>query len=176
VASARTAHVARRAADYGVIVEGGVRVDMAAVKARKEHVLMQSRTGVEHWLEDTPGCTLIRGHARFTADHEVTVNDQQLTAPEIFINAGGRAAIPSLPGLDRVPYLTNTSILELDTLPEHLVIYGGSYIALEFAQMYRRFGSKVTMMERGPQLVFREDTDVSDTILQILRDEGATFS
>jgi pyruvate/2-oxoglutarate dehydrogenase complex dihydrolipoamide dehydrogenase (E3) component len=172
VASARTAHVARRAADYGVIVEGGVRVDMAAVKARKEHVLMQSRTGVEHWLEDTPGCTLIRGHARFTADHEVTVNDQQLTAPEIFLNVGGRAAIPSLPGLDRVPYLTNTSILELDTLPEHLVIYGGSYIALEFAQMYRRFGSKVTVMERGPHLAFREDTDVSDTILQILRDEG----
>lgn len=172
VASARTAHVARRAADYGVIVEGGVRVDMRAVKARKEHVLMRSRTGVEQWLEDTPGCTLIRGHARFTGDHEITVNDQQLTAPEIFLNVGGRAAIPSLPGLDRVPYLTNTSILELDTLPEHLVIYGGSYIALEFAQMYRRFGSKVTVMERGPQLVFREDTDVSETILQILRDEG----
>ncbi|HXA49224.1 MAG TPA: FAD-containing oxidoreductase [Candidatus Acidoferrum sp.] len=172
VASARTAHVARRAADYGVIVEGGVRVDMAAVKARKEHVLMQSRTGVEQWLEDTPGCTLIRGHARFTGDHEVTVNDQQLTAPEIFINVGARAAVPPLPGLDRVPYLTNTSILELDTLPEHLVIYGGSYIALEFAQMYRRFGSRVTVIERGPHLLSREDTDISDTVLQILCDEG----
>jgi pyruvate/2-oxoglutarate dehydrogenase complex dihydrolipoamide dehydrogenase (E3) component len=172
VASARAAHVARRAADFGVIVDGNVRVDMAAVKARKDRVLMESRNGVEEWLEGTPGCTVIRGHARFTADHEVIVDDQQLAAPEIFVNVGARAAIPSLPGLDRLPYLTNTSILELDTLPEHLVIYGGSYIALEFAQMYRRFGSKVTVMERGPHLLSREDTDISEGVLQIVRDES----
>jgi pyruvate/2-oxoglutarate dehydrogenase complex dihydrolipoamide dehydrogenase (E3) component len=172
VASARTAYVARRAADYGVIIEGGIRVDMATVKARKERVLMESRNGVESWLEHTPGCTVIRGHARFTGDHEIAVNDLQLTAPEIFLNVGARASIPPMPGLDRVPYLTNTSIMELDTLPEHLAIYGGSYIGLEFAQMFRRFGSHVTVIERGPHLLSREDTDISDGIFQILRNEG----
>jgi pyruvate/2-oxoglutarate dehydrogenase complex dihydrolipoamide dehydrogenase (E3) component len=171
VASARAAYVARRAADFGVIVEGAVRVDMAAVKARKDRVLMESRNGVESWLEGTPGCTVIRGHARFIADHEVAVNDQHLTAPWIFLNVGARAAIPPMPGLDRVPYLNNSSIMELDTLPEHLVIYGGSYVALEFAQMFRRFGSRVTVIERGPHLLAREDTDVSDGVLQILRNE-----
>ena len=171
VASARAAHVARRAADFGVVLEGPVRVDMAAVKARKDRVSGKSRTGVESWLEGTRGCTVFRGHARFTADHEVAVGDQVLSAPEIYINVGGRAAVPGLPGLDALPYLTNTTILDLETLPEHLVILGGSYIALEFAQMYRRFGSRVTVVERGPHLLSREDTDVSECVLEILRGE-----
>ena len=171
VASARAAHVARRAADFGVVIEGPVRVDMAAVKARKDRVSGKSRTGVQSWLESTQGCTVFRGHARFTADHEVAVGDTVMTAPEIFINVGGRAAVPPLPGLDAIPYLTNTTILDLDTLPEHLVILGGSYIALEFAQMYRRFGSRVTVVERGPHLLSREDADVSECVLEILRGE-----
>ncbi len=168
VASARTAHVARRAADYGVVLDSPVRVDMAAVKARKDRISGDDRRGVETWLQNTPNCTLHRGHGRFTADHEVRVGDALFTAPQIFINVGGRAVIPPLPGLDQVPYLTNSTILDLDTLPSHLVILGGSYIALEFAQMYRRFGSQVTVLERGPRLLGREDEDVSDGIHEIL--------
>ena len=171
VASARVAHMARRAADFGVVIPGGVRMDMAAAKARMDRVSEASRSGVENWLESTPGCTLIRGHARFTAGHEVEVNGARLTAPEIFLNVGCRASVPPLPGLGQRPYLTNSSMLELDTLPEHLVILGGSYIALEFGQMFRRFGSRVTLVERGPRLLSREDDDVSQGILEILRAE-----
>jgi pyruvate/2-oxoglutarate dehydrogenase complex dihydrolipoamide dehydrogenase (E3) component len=171
VASARTAHVARRAADYGVVIQSRVTVDMRAVKARKDRVAGESEKGVESWLRSMPNCTVIQGHARFVSDHEVRVGDEVLAAPQIFINVGGRAAIPALPGLDQIPYLTNSTILELDTLPEHLVIFGGSYIALEFAQMYRRFGSEVTVLERGPRLISREDEDVSDGIREIFAAE-----
>jgi pyruvate/2-oxoglutarate dehydrogenase complex dihydrolipoamide dehydrogenase (E3) component len=172
VASARAAHVARRAAEYGVVISSPVTVDMAAVKARKDRVSTGDRAGVESWLKGTPNLTFTHGPARFVADHKVLVNGETLTASEIFINVGGRAAIPPLLGLDQVPYLTNSTILDLDILPEHLVILGGSYIALEFAQMYRRFGSEATVLERGPRLLSREDEDISQGILEIFRAEG----
>ena len=171
VASARTAHVARRAADFGVTT-GPVGVDMAAVKARKDAVSGESRSGVASWLDGMEGCTVIRGHARFVGPHEIEVDGRQLTAPRIFINVGGRALIPDMPGVKDVPILTNTGILGLDSVPEHLVVVGGSYIGLEFAQMYRRFGARVTVVERGPRLIAREDEDVSAAVRKILEGEG----
>lgn len=171
VASARTAHMARRAADFGVNT-GPVGVDMAAVKARKDTVSSESRAGVESWLDDMAGCTVIRGHARFVGPHEVEVDGRRLTAPRIFINVGGRALIPDMPGVKDVPILTNTGILGLDSVPGHLVVVGGSYIGLEFAQMYRRFGARVTVVEKGPRLIAREDEDVSAAVREILEDEG----
>ncbi len=173
VASAHTAHAARRGADYGVFT-GDISVDMAKVKARKDGIVLGDRSGVESWIESMPGCTLIRGHARFTDPHTIRVGDDVLTADRIFLNVGGRAVAPDLPGLADIDYLTNVGILELDTLPEHLVIVGGSYIGLEFAQMYRRFGARVTVLERGPRLTPREDSDVSAAIEEILTDEGIT--
>ena len=171
VASARTAHVARRAADFGVTT-GPVGVDMAAVKARKDAVSGESRSGVASWLDGMEGCTVIRGHARFVGPHEIEVDGRQLTAPRIFINVGGRALIPDMPGVKDVPILTNTGILGLDSVPEHLVVVGGSYIGLEFAQMYRRFGARVTVVEKGPRLIAREDEDVSAAVREILEGEG----
>src|SRR5262245_56425681 len=138
IASARAAHVARTGAAYGVEVGGKLRVDMPRVKARKDAVVAESNQGVTKWLESTAGVTFIRGHGRFTAPHTVEVNGRQLEAPEIFINTGARANVPAFTNLDRVPYLTNSGIMEVDFLPPHLVIVGGSYIGLEFAQMYRR--------------------------------------
>ncbi|GAA2802649.1 FAD-containing oxidoreductase [Mycolicibacterium pallens] len=173
VASAHTAHAARRGADYGVFT-GDISVDMAKVKARKDGIVLGDRSGVESWIEGMPGCTLIRGHARFSDPHTIRVGDDVLTAGRIFLNVGGRAVAPDLPGLADIDYLTNVGILELDTLPEHLVIVGGSYIGLEFAQMYRRFGARVTVLERGPRLTPREDSDVSAAIEEILTDEGIT--
>ncbi|KZS72352.1 mercuric reductase [Mycobacterium kansasii] len=171
VASAHAAHVARRAAEYGVGT-GAVSVDMAKVKARKDGVMLNDRKAVEDWLESMDGCTVVRGHARFEDPHTLRVGDQLLQADQFFLNVGGRAVAPNIPGLADVEFLTNVSILELDTLPEHLVIVGGSYIALEFAQMYRRFGAKVTVVERGPRLASREDEDVSASIREILEAEG----
>ncbi len=171
VASAYAAHLARRAMDYGVSTEA-VAVDMKAVKARKDRISTRAREGVEAWLKGMERCTVYRGHARFVSQHEVQVGSGRLTAKHIFINVGGRARIPELPGIDRVATLTNTSILELDTLPEHLVIVGGSYVGLEFAQMYRRFGSAVTVVEMAPRLVAREDEDVSAAVKEILEAEG----
>jgi pyruvate/2-oxoglutarate dehydrogenase complex dihydrolipoamide dehydrogenase (E3) component len=171
VASAHAAHLARRGAEYGVGT-GEVSVDMAKVKARKDRIMLDDRHGVESWLEGMDGCTLIRGHARFEGPHTVRVGDQLLEADRIFINTGGRAVAPDLPGLADIDYLTNVGILELDTLPEHLVIIGGSYIALEFAQMYRRFGARVTVLEHGPRLTSHEDHDVSEAIRGILEAEG----
>lgn len=171
VASARAAYIARRAADFGVLIDGKIHVDMRRVKARKDETSGASRTGVESWLKHTPNCTVYEGHARFLSDHEVQVGDTVLTADMIFINTGGRAAIPPLPGLDQVPYLTNSSMMHVDFLPPHLVIIGGSYIGLEFAQMYRRFGSKVTIVERASRLLGREDPAVSGAIRQILENE-----
>ena len=147
VASAYAAHLARRAAEYGVSIGGEVAVDMKAVKARKEMVSRRSRESVESWLDHMERCTVYRGHARFVSPSEVKVGEDRIAAKQIFINVGGRAIIPNMPGIDRVAVLTNTSILELDTLPQHLVVVGGSYIGLEFAQMYRRFGAAVT--DRG---------------------------
>ncbi len=171
VASAHAAQVARRGADYG-IGTGPVSVDMAKVKARKDEIMLTDRAGVEDWLEGMDGCTVIRGHARFTDPHTLRVADDLLRADRIFLNVGGRAVVPDIPGLSDVEYLTNVSILELDSLPPHLVVVGGSYIALEFAQMYRRFGARVTVVERGSRLASREDDDVSAAIREILEAEG----
>jgi pyruvate/2-oxoglutarate dehydrogenase complex dihydrolipoamide dehydrogenase (E3) component len=171
VASAHAAHLARRGAEYGVGT-GDVSVDMAKVKARKDKIMLDDRHGVESWLRGMKGCTFLAGHARFESPHTLRVDGQVLEAERIFLNVGGRAVAPDLPGLSDVDYMTNVGILELDTVPEHLVIIGGSYIALEFAQMYRRFGARVTVIEKGPRLTSREDEDVSATIKQILEAEG----
>ncbi|ETB39883.1 mercuric reductase [Mycobacterium avium subsp. paratuberculosis 11-1786] len=171
VASAHAAHLARRGADYGVGT-GAVSVDMAKVKARKDEIMLGDRKGVEDWLAGMAGCTVVRGHARFPDPHTLQVGEDLLRAERIFLNVGGRAVVPDIPGLAEVDFLTNVSILELDTLPTHLVIVGGSYIALEFAQMYRRFGAAVTVVERGPRLASREDEDVSAAVQEILRAEG----
>ncbi|HEX2283396.1 MAG TPA: FAD-containing oxidoreductase [Mycobacterium sp.] len=171
VASAHAAHLARRGAEYGVGT-GEVTVDMARVKARKDKVMLDDRHGLESWLDGMDGCTFIRGHARFESPRALRVDGQVLEAEKIFLNVGGRAVAPDMPGLSDIDYLTNVGMLELDTLPEHLVIIGGSYIALEFAQMYRRFGARVTVIEKGPRLTSREDEDVSATIKEILEAEG----
>ncbi|OBC02571.1 FAD-containing oxidoreductase [Mycobacterium sp. 852002-40037_SCH5390672] len=171
VASAHAAHLARRGAEYGVGT-GPVSVDMAKVKARKDEIMLGDRKGVEDWLEGMNGCTVFRGHAVFQDPHALRVGDDVLHADRIFLNVGGRAVVPDIPGLSDVDFLTNVSVLELDTVPTHLVIVGGSYIALEFAQMYRRFGARVTVVERGPRLALREDQDVSATVEEILRAEG----
>jgi pyruvate/2-oxoglutarate dehydrogenase complex dihydrolipoamide dehydrogenase (E3) component len=172
VASAYAAHVARRAADYGVTVHGAVDVDMKAVKARKDAVVAPSRDGVERSLRRLKGCRVYEGHARFVGPKEVQVDTELLKADKIFINVGGRALVPPIPGLDRVPYLTNSSMMDVDFLPRHLIVLGGSYIGLEFAQVFRRFGSEVTVIELAPRLVAREDEDVSHAIADILKDEG----
>jgi pyruvate/2-oxoglutarate dehydrogenase complex dihydrolipoamide dehydrogenase (E3) component len=171
VASAHAAHMARRGADFGVHA-GTISVDMRKVKARKDGIMLADRKGVEDWLDGMDGCTVIRGHARFEDPHTLRVGDETLSAERIFLNVGGRAVVPDIPGLADIDFLTNVSILELDTLPEHLVIVGGSYIALEFAQMYRRFGASVTVVEKGPRLTAREDQDVSAAIRSILENEG----
>ena len=172
IASAYAAHVMRRAADYGVGVEGTINVDMKAVKARKDAVVAPSRNGVERSLKTLQGCTVYQGHGRFVAEKKVAVNDAELSADRIFLNVGARATIPPIPGLDQVPYLTNSSMMDIDFLPAHLVILGGSYIGLEFAQAYRRFGSEVTVIELGPRLCVREDEDVSRAVADFLKDEG----
>lgn len=171
VASAHAAHLARRGSDYG-IGTGDITVDMAKVKARKDKVSGDDRRGLESWLEGMKGAAFIRGHARFESPHTIRVDDRLLEADKIFLNVGGRAVAPDMPGLADIEYMTNVGILELDTVPEHLVIIGGSYIALEFAQMYRRFGARVTVIEKGPRLTSREDEDVSATIKEILEAEG----
>ena len=172
VASAYAAHIARRADDYGVVLEGPVKVDMKKTMQRSHQVTLNARNNNENWLRGMEGCTLILGHARFESRNTIRVGDELLTAPKIFLNVGGRAAIPDFPGIDDVPYLTNSSIVLLDRLPRHLVVIGGSYIGLEFAQMYRRFGADVTVVEKGPRLVGREDEDVSEAIRDILEAEG----
>ncbi|OBA80443.1 mercuric reductase [Mycolicibacterium elephantis] len=171
VASAHAAHLARRGAEYGVAT-GDVTVDMRKVKARKDDIVHGDRQGVEGWLERMPGCTVIRGHARFESPHTIRVDDRVLQADRIFLNVGGRAVAPDMPGLSDIDYMTNVGILELDAVPDRLVIIGGSYIALEFAQMYRRFGAEVTVIEKGPRLTSREDEDVSAAIKEILEAEG----
>ena len=172
VASAYAAQQARRAAEYGVTLQGGVGVDMLALKARKDKVVLDSRGGIEDWLAGMDKCTVYRGQARFTGPKTVSIDDEAISAEQIFINVGGRAAIPDFPGIDKVPYLTNSTLLDLEELPKHLIVVGGSYIGLEFGQMFRRFGSEVTIVEKGPRLVSREDEDVSTAIKDILEHEG----
>jgi pyruvate/2-oxoglutarate dehydrogenase complex dihydrolipoamide dehydrogenase (E3) component len=172
VASAYAAHLARRAADYGVLLEGSVRVDMKRVKARADAVVADSRNGVEQSLRGMAGCTVVEGHARFEAANKVRVGQELLTAPRVFVNVGARASVPEIPGVGEVPFLNNRSMLELDHVPEHLVVIGGSYIGLEFAQMYRRFGAEVTVIEKGPHLIGREDEEISEAIREILIGEG----
>lgn len=172
VASAYAAHLARRGADYGVVLDGPVKIDMPAVMRRSHQVTLDSRHGNESWLEGMPKCTLIRGHARFESRDTVRGGDELLTAPQIFLNVGGRAAIPDFEGIGEVPYMTNSDIVMLDRVPEHLVIVGGSYIGLEFAQMYRRFGAEVTIVEKGPRLIGREDEEISEAVRGILEAEG----
>jgi pyruvate/2-oxoglutarate dehydrogenase complex dihydrolipoamide dehydrogenase (E3) component len=172
VASARAAYVARRAADFGVAIGGAVRADMPRVKSRKDGLVRESSEGVESWLDGMERCTVYRGHARFVAPRTVEVGGERIEGERIFINVGGRATVPDMPGLDQVPYYTNSSIMDVDFLPEHLLVVGGSYVGLEFAQMYRRFGSEVTVVQRGPRLVPREDDDISDAIREILEGEG----
>jgi pyruvate/2-oxoglutarate dehydrogenase complex dihydrolipoamide dehydrogenase (E3) component len=174
IASAAAIHTARRGGDYGFSIDGPIKVDMKRVKARADQVSGNSRNGVEKWLRGMKGCTVFTGHARFTAPKAVEINGETLTAPLIFINVGGRAILPDMPGVRDVKTLNNTSILMLDALPRHLVVIGGSYIGLEFAQMYRRFGSEVTVVERMSRLVSREDKDVADAIREILEGEGIT--
>src|SRR5690349_9222109 len=172
VASAYAAHVARRGAEYGFTVDGDVRVDMKRVKARKDEVSGKSNKGVEEWLRGLKNCTVFQGHARFQSSHTIVVNDEVLQADKILINVGGRASVPAMPGIHDVPFLTNSSMMDVDFLPEHLVIVGGSYIGLGFGQMYRRFGSEVTIVEMGPRLIGREDEDVSESLRAILEAEG----
>jgi pyruvate/2-oxoglutarate dehydrogenase complex dihydrolipoamide dehydrogenase (E3) component len=172
IASAYAAHVARHAADYGVTVAGAVGVDMRAVKARKDAVVAPSRNGVERSLKTLQECTVYEGHARFVAPKRVRVGDEVIEADKIFINVGARALVPPIPGLDQTPYLTNSSMMDVDFVPSHLLVLGGSYIGLEFGQMYRRFGSEVTIIELGPRLIAREDEDVSQAIAKFLAEEG----
>jgi pyruvate/2-oxoglutarate dehydrogenase complex dihydrolipoamide dehydrogenase (E3) component len=175
IASARAAYIARRAADFGVIIGGDIAVDMKKVKARKDAVVKQSNEGVTNWLKKTANLTVIEGHARFIGPNKIAVNDLEIEAEQIFINVGGRALVPKIPGLEAVSYLTNSSIMEIDFLPKHLVIIGGSYIGLEFAQMYRRFGSQVTVIEAGPRIIAREDEAVSRAVQELLESEGVQF-
>ena len=172
VASAYAAHVARRGAEFGFDVKGDVRVDMKRVKARKDEISGRSSRGVEEWLRGLKNCTVIQGHARFQSPRTVVVNDEVLQADKIYINVGGRASVPDMPGIHDVPFLTNSSMMDIDFLPEHFIIVGGSYVGLEFAQIYRRFGSEVTIVEKGPRLIGREDEDVSQAVREILEAEG----
>ena len=171
VASAYAIHVARRGSEYGFVVDD-VRVDIKRVKARKDAASTTSSKGVEEWLRGTTNCTVIQGQARFQSSNTVAVNDEVLQADKIYINVGGRARVPEMPGVNDVPFLTNSSMMDLDVLPAHFIIVGGSYVGLEFAQIYRRLGSEVTIVEMGPRLIGREDEDVSQGVHEILEAEG----
>ncbi|WP_321798608.1 FAD-containing oxidoreductase [Caballeronia sp. J97] len=180
VASARAAHVARTAAQYGVMIGGDITIDMARVKARKDEVIEGSRTGIEKWLRETENLTVFKGHGRFTGPHALSIetNDgsmQAIDADLIVINTGTRAVVPRVDGLERVPYLTNSTVLELTEVPAHLVIVGASYIALEFGQMFRRFGSRVTVLVRGERILTREDEDVARAMQDVFAREGVEF-
>ena len=171
IASGYAAHLTRRAAEFGVTLSGTPSVDMKAVKARKDAVTVASRAAVERSLKGLQGCTVYEAHAMFIGPKQIKIGDEVLRADKIFINVGGRAVIPSIPGLDQVPYLTNSSMMNVDFLPAHLIVLGGSYVGLEFAQLYRRFGSDVTVIEPAPRLISREDEDISRAIADILQAE-----
>ncbi len=175
VGSARIAYLAQQAGSFGVSIDGDVAVDMKRVKARKDEIAGASNQGVTDWLEGMDNVDLIRGHARFVAAHSIEVNGDVLEADRIFINVGARARVPDWPGIDDVPFFTNSSIMDVDFLPEHLIIIGGSYVGLEFAQMYRRFGSEVTVVEMQERIIGRDDEDVSQAVQEILEGEGVRF-
>ncbi len=168
VASARAAYMARRGADFGVAIDGSITVDMKQVKARMDGIVRQSNQGVTTWLKNMENLTVYEGHGRLESATSVRVNGGQLEADKIVLNVGGRAVVPDMPGVADVDYLTNSSMMEVDFLPDHLVVIGGSYIGLEFAQMYRRFGSRVTVVEMGNRLIARDDEDVSAAVKEIL--------
>jgi len=172
VASAYAAHLARRGAEFGVNVGGEVSVDMPRVKARRDAIVQESRRGLQSWLEEMDNCTVFEGHARFESTHTISVGDDRLTADRIFINVGGRASMPKMPGLGQIEFFNNSSLMEIDFVPKHLIVVGGSYIGLEFGQMFRRFGSEVTIIEMGQRLVRREDPDVSAAVHEIIAREG----
>src|SRR3989454_6624249 len=177
--SARVAYLARRAADYGVH-HGAVSVNMIEVRARKQAVVENFRESGLKGIEKTENLVLLMGDARFISPHEIEVHSSSgstrtLTAEKIFINTGGRPANPPVAGLDQAPTLDSTSIMELDEVPEHLLVMGGGYIGLEFGQMFRRFGSEVTIVQRGPRLLGREDADVADAVAELLREDGLTI-
>jgi pyruvate/2-oxoglutarate dehydrogenase complex dihydrolipoamide dehydrogenase (E3) component len=172
VASAYAAHIARRAHEYGVVMDGTPRVDMERVKARKDEIVRRSRSGLEQWMDGLKGTTVYRGHARFVGRNEVRVGSERLKAERIFLNVGGRPLVPKMPELESVPYLTNSTMMDLDFVPQHLLVIGGSYVGLEFAQTFRRFGSRVTVVELGPRVVGREDADVSMEIQRFMAEEG----
>ena len=172
VASARAAYMARRGGDFGVVIDGDIKVDMKRVKARKDGVVAQSNQGVTNWMKNMDNLTVYEGHGRLESATTVRVNGDVLEADKIVFNVGGRARVPDMPGIDEIDYLTNSSMMEVDFLPEHLIIIGGSYIGLEFAQLYRRFGSRVTVVEMGDRLIARDDPDVSDAVREILENEG----
>ena len=172
VASAYAAHIARRGSEYGFAFDGELRIDMARVQARATAVSARSRKNVEAWLRGIEHCTVFTGHARFVGPDAVSVGDATLTAPRIFINVGGRASVPDLPGIADVPFLTNSTLLERKRVPKHLVVVGGSYVGLEFAQCFRRFGAEVTVVEMGECLIGGEDEDVSAAVRTIIEAEG----
>ena len=172
IASAYAARVAARAAEYGVRIARKPGVNMKRVKARKDAVVAKSSTGVEKWMRGLENATVIKGHARFTGKNAIEVNGRALSAAQIFVNVGGRPLVPKMPGIERVPFLTNVSMMNVDFLPRHLIVVGGSYVGLEFAQMFRRFGSRVTVVEMGPRLIGREDEDVSQAVRELLEAEG----
>jgi len=176
IASARIAYDARRAHDFGIdLRSSGIAVDMRAIHARKERIVDASRTSLENWLRDMRNCTVYRGHARFESTRSISVGGEVLTSEQIFINVGGRPRIPPFPGIENVGFLTSTSLLELKELPAHLLIIGGSYVGLEFAQMYRRFGADVTVIEKQSRLLPREDAEVAEAIQTALEAEGIQF-
>jgi pyruvate/2-oxoglutarate dehydrogenase complex dihydrolipoamide dehydrogenase (E3) component len=174
VASAYAMHVARRGADYGFSGAGEIKADMKRIKARKDAIVGRSTRGVERSLKTRENCTVYEGHGRFVGPHEVAVGSETLRSDRIFLDVGGRAAIPPIPCLDQIPYLTNTTLMDVDFLPRHLLVLGGSYIGLEFGQMFRRFGSEVTIVEIGPRLIAREDEEVSEAVAAFLAKEGIT--
>ena len=175
VGSARIAYLAQQAGIFGISIDGDIAVDMKRVKARKDEIAGASNQGVTDWLEGMDNVDLIRGHAQFVAAHSIDVNGDVLEADKIFINVGARARVPDWPGIDDVPFFTNSNIMDVDFLPEHLIIIGGSYVGLEFAQMYRRFGSEVTVVEMQERIIGRDDEDVSEAVQEILEGEGVRF-
>ena len=174
VASARVAHLARRGDAYGVAT-GEVEVGFAAAMARMNEIRHGSRDGLERYLAEKPNVTLVRGWARFVGPKTVRVGERTIEAERVVLNVGARAVKPPIPGLDEVPWLDNVRILDLDDLPEHLVIIGASYVALEFGQVFRRFGARVTAVEAAPRILDREDEDVAAAVREILEHEGIRF-
>jgi pyruvate/2-oxoglutarate dehydrogenase complex dihydrolipoamide dehydrogenase (E3) component len=175
IASAKAAHTIRQAASYGLGTAPDFSVDLAQVKARKDSIVAASRNGLEKWLTHMPGCTVFRGSARFTSPTAMQVGSDVLEAKHIFLNVGGRPAKPPLPGIDQVPYLTSSTILALEELPTHLIIVGAGAVGLEFAQLFRRLGSQVTLVERNPRLLPHDDEDVATAVAEILTKEGITL-